>query len=319
MKPKVVVYKALPEVLMQRLHAACDVTFFDGVNAGNRDAFYAAIKTANGLIGASVVLPNEVLDQAPDLKIVSTVSVGVDQFDLDYFRQRGLMLAHTPGVLDAAVADLIFSLILVSARRVVELATYVREGKWQGNVGEDLYGVNVAGKTLGMLGMGRIGSAVARRAHHGFGMQVLYHNRRRDPDAEQALSARYVSKDELLAQADFFCVMLPLSKETERTIGAREFALMKPSAIFINASRGKVVDEAALIAALQNKTIHAAGLDVFEQEPLPATSPLLQMANVTALPHVGSATHETRFAMAQLAVDNVLAGVSGQRPAALAV
>jgi gluconate 2-dehydrogenase len=319
MKQKVVVYKEIPAVLMARLQSEFEITFFDGVRADNQAAFYAAVKAAHGAIGASVVLPNELLEQAPDLKIVSTISVGVDQFDLDYFRQRGLMLAHTPGVLNEATADLIFSLILSSARRIVELADYVRDGKWQGSVGEDMYGVNVYGKTLGMLGMGRIGSAVARRAHHGFGMQVLYHNRRPDPEAEKALSARYVSKDELLAQADFVCVMLPLTKQTERTMGAREFALMKPSATFINASRGKVVDEAALIEALQQKTIHAAGLDVFEQEPVALSSPLLKMPNVVALPHIGSATHETRFAMAELAVDSLIAGLRGERPPHLAV
>jgi phosphogluconate 2-dehydrogenase/gluconate 2-dehydrogenase len=319
MKQHVVVYKAIPEVLMARLRSEFEVTFFDGVNADNRTDFHDAIKRADGVLGASVMLPNDVLDQAPNLKIASTISVGVDHFDLDYFRRRGLMLGHTPGVLNEATADLIFSLILSSARRVVELADYVRDGQWKEHIGDDGYGVNVYGKTLGMLGMGRIGSAVARRAHHGFGMQVLYHNRRPDPAAEQALSARYVGKDELLAQADFVCVMLPLTKETERAMGAREFALMKPSAIFINASRGKVVDEAALIQALQQKTIYAAGLDVFEQEPLSAASPLLKMKNVVALPHVGSATHETRFAMAELAVENLIAGLRGERPPHLAV
>jgi gluconate 2-dehydrogenase len=150
-------------------------------------------------------------------------------------------------------------------------------------------------------------------------LQVLYHNRRPDPEAERTLSARLVDKDTLLAQADFLCVMLPLTQETARTMGAREFALMKPSAIFINASRGKVVDEAALIDALQRKIIYGAGLDVFEQEPVAVDSPLLKMPNVIALPHVGSATYETRFAMAELAIDNLIAGLRGERPAHLAV
>ncbi|HEY4073071.1 MAG TPA: D-glycerate dehydrogenase [Herbaspirillum sp.] len=319
MKQQVVVYKALPDVLMARLRDEFDVIFFDGVNADNRAAFHEAVKHADGMIGANVPIPNVLLEQAPKLKIASSISVGVDQFDLDYFRQRGLMLAHTPGVLDEGVADLVFALILSSARRVVEMAEFVRAGKWNAPSGKEQYGVSVQGKTLGILGMGRIGNAVARRAHHGFGMPIIYHNRRPDPEAEQALSARYVSKDTLLAQADFLCVMLPLTKETERAMGRREFALMKPSAIFINASRGKVVDEAALIQALQQKIIYAAGLDVFEQEPVSVDSPLLTMPNVVALPHIGSATFETRFAMAELAVDNLIAGLRGERPAHLAV
>jgi gluconate 2-dehydrogenase len=314
-----VLYKAVPDVLMARLREAFDVTFFDGVNAGNRDAFHDAVKRADGVIGANVTMPNALLEQAPNLKIASTISVGVDQFDLDYFRGRGLMLAHTPGVLDEGVADLIFALILGCARRVVELADFVRAGQWQASSGKDQFGVDVHGKTLGVLGMGRIGSAVARRAHHGFSMQVLYHNRRPDTEAERALSARLVDKDTLLAQADFLCVMLPLTQETERTMGAREFALMKPSAIFINASRGKVVDEAALIDALQRKIIYGAGLDVFEQEPVSVDSPLLKLPNVIALPHVGSATYETRYAMAELTVDNLIVGLGGGTPAHLAV
>jgi gluconate 2-dehydrogenase len=319
MKQQVVLYKAVPEVLMARLREAFDVTFFDGINEANRAAFHAAVQRADGIIGANVPIPNALLEQALHLKIASSISVGVDQFDLDYFRQHGLMLAHTPGVLDEGVADLIFALILGCARRVVELAEFVRAGQWKTSSGKDQFGIDVHGKTLGVLGMGRIGSAVARRAHHGFGMPVLYHNRHADPEAERTLSARLVDKNTLLAQADFLCVMLPLSQETEGTMGAREFALMKSSAIFINASRGKVVDEAALIDALQRKIIYGAGLDVFAQEPVSVDSPLLKMPNVIALPHVGSGTYETRFAMAELAIDNLIAGLRGERPAHLAV
>ncbi|EJL88320.1 lactate dehydrogenase-like oxidoreductase [Herbaspirillum sp. CF444] len=319
MKQHVVVYKSLPGDLLERLGAEFNVTSFDGINAGNREQFIAALGTAHGMIGASLPITSDMLDAAPQLKIASTISVGVDNFDLDYFRKRGLMLAHTPGVLNEATADAIFALILASARRIVELAELVKAGKWTGSIGESLFGVNVHGKTLGMLGMGRIGSAVARRAHHGFGMKIIYHNTRPNPDAEKELAASYVSREELFRQADFVCPMLPLTPQTERTIGAQEFALMKRSAIFINASRGKIVDEAALIDALRQKTIYGAGLDVFEKEPLSADSPLLQLPNVVALPHIGSATHETRRAMAELAVQNLINGLRGAQPKHLAV
>lgn len=318
MKQHVVVYKNLPDELLARLRQEFDVSYFEAITDANRAQFLQALTSAHGMLGASLPISNAMLDSAPDLKIASTISVGIDNFDLDYFRQRGLMLAHTPGVLNEATADAIFSLVLASARRIVELAEYVKAGKWTRSIEESMYGVDVHGKTIGMLGMGRIGSAVARRAHHGFGMKVIYHNTCPNPEAESALNATFVSRDELLAQADFVCLMLPLTAQTERLIGAREFALMKPSAIFINGSRGRIVDEAALIQALQNKTIYGAGLDVFEKEPLPADSPLLQLSNVVALPHIGSATHETRLAMATLAVDNLVAGLRGETPRHLA-
>lgn len=318
MKQHVVVYKNLPDELLARLQQEFDVSYFEAITDANRAQFLQALTTAHGLLGASLPISNAMLDSAPDLKIASTISVGIDNFDLDYFRQRGIMLAHTPGVLNEATADAIFSLVLSSARRIVELAEYVKAGKWTRSIEESMYGINVYGKTIGMLGMGRIGSAVARRAHHGFGMKVIYNNTRPNPEAERELNATFVSRDDLLAQADFVCLMLPLTAQTERLIGAREFALMKPSAIFINGSRGRIVDEAALIQALQNKTIYGAGLDVFEKEPLPADSPLLQLSNVVALPHIGSATHETRLAMATLAVDNLVAGLRGETPRHLA-
>ncbi|WP_288393102.1 D-glycerate dehydrogenase [uncultured Herbaspirillum sp.] len=319
MKQRVVVYKKLPEHLVQRLQAEFELTLFDRITEDNRADFLEALKTAHGIIGASLPITNAMLEAAPLLKIASTISVGVDNFDLDYFRQRGLMLAHTPGVLTEATADTIFALILATARRVVELADYVKAGRWKGSIGEAQFGVNVHGKTLGLIGMGRIGSAVARRARHGFGMSILYHNTRPNPEAERELGARYVSRDVLLSQADFVCLMLPLTPATERMFGTREFGLMKRSAIFINASRGRIVDEAALIAALQENTIYGAGLDVFEVEPLPASSPLLQLPNVVALPHIGSATHETRLAMAELAVANLIAGLRGEPVPHLAV
>ena len=183
------------------------------------------------------------------------------------------------------------------------------------NVGPEHFGTDVHGKTLGIIGMGRIGEALAQRGHFGFGMPVIYHSNSPKPAVEARFNAQYRSLDELLQQADFICLTLPLTAQTEGLMGAEEFALMRPESIFINISRGKVVDEAALIEALQQGQIRAAGLDVFVREPLEVDSPLLQLDNVVATPHIGSATVETREAMARCAVNNLLAALAGERPA----
>jgi gluconate 2-dehydrogenase len=281
------------------------------VDPARHDAFVAALREADGGIGASVKITPAMLEGATRLKALSTISVGFDQFDVADLTRRGIVLAHTPDVLTESTADTVFSLILASARRVVELAAWVKAGQWQHSIGPALFGVDVQGKTLGIVGLGRIGGAVARRAALGFNMQVLYTNRSANPEAEAAYGARRVELAELLATADFVCLQVPLTEETRHMIGAKELASMKKSAILINASRGAIVDESALIDALRNGTIHGAGLDVFEKEPLPADSPLLQMANVVALPHIGSATHETRHAMARNAAENLVAALAG--------
>jgi phosphogluconate 2-dehydrogenase len=240
--------------------------------------------------------------------------VGIDNYDVDYLSQRNILLSNTPDVLTETTADTGFALILATARRVVELANLVRSGQWKQNIGPMHFGNDVHGKTLGIIGMGRIGEALAQRGHFGFGMPVIYHSHSPKPAIEQRFNAQYRSLPQLLEQADFICLTLPLTAETEGLIGAREFALMRPESIFINISRGKVVDETALIEALQRGKIRAAGLDVFEREPLGFESPLLQLDNVVATPHIGSATHETREAMARCAVDNLLAALAGERP-----
>ena len=320
---KLVVYKTLPAPLLERLRADFDVTCFDHVDAGNRAKFAAAVRDAHGLLGASVTIDRALLEPARNLEAISTVSVGCDRFDVDYLSSRGIVLSHTPDVLTETTADTVFALILASARRIVELAEFVRAGEWRRTIGPAQYGVNVHAKTLGIIGMGRIGQAVARRARLGFRMDVLYYNRSPVPAAEAELQARRLPLDALLARSDFVCTVLPLTPATGKLIGAREFALMKPGAIFINAARGAIVDEQAMIEALRSGAIRAAGLDVFEHEPLPADSPLLAMKNVVALPHIGSATHETRDAMARLAVDNIVAALDGRpqhvvNPAAIA-
>ncbi|MFX1733707.1 D-glycerate dehydrogenase [Paraburkholderia sp. A1RI_3L] len=308
MKSRIVAYKPLPADVLAFLREHADVI---EVDAARHDALVAALREADGAIGASVKITPAMLDGAQRLKALSTISVGYDNFDVPDLTRRGIVLAHTPDVLTESTADTVFSLILATARRVVELAQWVKAGHWTGSIGPTHYGTDVQGKTLGIVGLGRIGGAVARRAALGFNMRVLYTNRSANGQAERDYGARRVELAELLAASDFVCLQVPLTPETRHLIGAAEFRQMKRSAIFINASRGATVDEAALIDALRAGTIHGAGLDVFEEEPLPATSPLLALSNVVALPHIGSATHETRHAMARCAAENLVAALAG--------
>ena len=305
---KAIAYKPLPDDVLAYLRRHVEVV---QVDAAQHDAFVAALRDADGAIGASVKITPAMLEGARKLKALSTISVGFDAFDVADLTQRGIVLAHTPDVLTESTADTVFSLILATARRIVELADWVKAGQWKAGVGPEQYGVEVQGKTLGIVGLGRIGGAVARRAALGFSMQVLYTNRNPNPQAEQAYGARRVGLAELLAVSDFVCLQVPLTPETQHLIGAVELRAMKKSAILINASRGATVDEAALIDALRAGTILGAGLDVFETEPLPAGSPLLALPNVVALPHIGSATHETRHAMALNAAENLVAALDG--------
>jgi phosphogluconate 2-dehydrogenase len=314
MKKQVVLYKKLSPLLMARLHEQTEVTLIDNLNPEGLEQLRDALPRAQGLLGASLKLDAQLLDLAPNLEAIASVSVGVDNYDIDYLTERRILLSNTPDVLTETTADTGFALILATARRVVELANMVRKGQWTRNIGPVHFGTDVHGKTLGIIGMGRIGEALAQRGHFGFGMPVIYHSHSPKPAVEQRFNAQYRSLTELLQQADFICLTLPLTAETEGLIGAEEFALMRPESIFINISRGKVVDEAALIEALRSGQIRGAGLDVFEREPLQADSPLMTLNNVVATPHMGSATHETREAMASCAVDNLLMALAGERP-----
>lgn len=318
MKKHVVLYKKLSAPLMERLQAKAEVTLIDDPkSAEGLQRLREALPRADGLLGASLKLDAGLLDLAPRLKVIASVSVGVDNYDIDYLTRRGIVLTNTPDVLTETTADTGFALIMATARRVVELANLVRGGQWTQNIGPAHFGTDVHGKTLGIIGMGRIGEALAQRGHFGFGMPVIYHSHSPKPAAQARFAAQYRSLEELLQEADFVCLTLPLTAQTEGLIGAEQLALMRPESIFINIARGKVVDEQALIQALRDRRIRAAGLDVFEREPIDPASPLLQMDNVVATPHMGSATHETREAMARCALDNLLSALAGDRPANL--
>ncbi len=316
----VVVFRELPPDQLARLQAAHHVVVADP----KRDlaAFQAALPTAHGLIGSSYLVDAALLDRAPQLEVISSVSVGVDNYALAELHTRGIVLCHTPGVLDETVADTVFALLMATSRRVVELANLVREGRWdEEHRRRPASASTCTARRIGLLGFGRIGQAIARRAALGFGMPVLYHARRPVDLAAQAPElqgrATHTPLNDLLARADFVVAMLPLSDATRGMIDAQLFAAMKPGAVFINGGRGATVNEAALLAALDSGHLRAAGLDVFAKEPLPMDSALRTHPRVTPLPHIGSATHETRHAMAELATTNLLQALAGERPAAV--
>ncbi|MDQ7734100.1 D-glycerate dehydrogenase [Halomonas sp. SpR1] len=317
MKKRLVVQGRLSDAQLAELHDLFEVDVLPKITALDAPENRALLAEAHGIIGSGLAITPQLLDAAPKLKVISTISVGYDNIPVDELTKRGIMLCNTPDVLTETTADTGFALIMATARRVVELADWVKAGEWKASIGPTQFGSDVHGKTLGMVGFGRIGQAVARRGALGFGMPVLYSNASPKPALERELGAKRRELNQLLAEADFVCVTVPLTAETEHLIGAQEFAKMKPTGIFINIARGKVVDEAALIYALESGAIQAAGLDVFEQEPLPASSPLPKMSNVVALPHIGSATHETRDAMAQRAADNIRLALQGERPISL--
>ncbi|QIF94869.1 glyoxylate/hydroxypyruvate reductase GhrB [Proteus vulgaris] len=309
MKPTVLLYQSLPEALYKKLSSFADIKQFDTLSLDSND-FCSALANASGLLGAGGNIDKNFIDHAPHLKAVSTVSVGYDNVDVNALTKRNIKLMHTPTVLTDTVADTMMALVLAVSRRIPELADNIKQGLWVKGITPDWYGTDVHHKTMGILGMGRIGKALAQRAYFGFNMNILYHSRTEYTDVNDRFDAKYCDLDMLLQQSDFVCITLPLTPETHHLISKNQFSMMKPDAYLINAGRGAVVDEKALINALEQKDIAGAGLDVFETEPLSPSSPLLSMKNVVAVPHIGSATKETRYAMAECAVDNLIAALS---------
>ncbi|HEV2489145.1 MAG TPA: D-glycerate dehydrogenase [Candidatus Acidoferrales bacterium] len=315
MKPKVFAAHRMFEPARTLLEKHCDADYWERPERPPRDELLRRVADKEALICLLTEKVNEeLLDRAPKLRIAATVSVGYDNIDVAACTRRKIVATHTPGVLDDTTADFAFALLMAVARRVVEGDAWMRAGTWPGWNLDQLCGGDIWGKTLGIIGFGRIGRAMAKRSQ-GFSMRILYSDARRAaPDIERELHAEYVELDRLLAESDFVSVHVPLLPETRRLINAATLAKMKPTAYLINTSRGPVVDEAALAAALEAKQIAGAALDVFEAEPK-AHPQLVGRKDVILTPHIASASVETRTKMAVMAVENVIALFAGRRPA----
>jgi len=312
MKPKVYVTRRLPEFAWQELKKSCQVDIWD---CETSPPPYQEIKTKirdkEGLLCLLTdQIDAELMDAAPNLKVISQCAVGYDNIDIKSANERGILVGNTPDVLTDATADLSFTLLMAGARRLGEAIDYVKAGKWKTWGLTILLGSEVYGRTLGIVGLGRIGTALAKRAN-GFGMHVLYYDTTRQPKVESDLGIEYKGFDELLIGSDFISLHVNLTEETRGLINKRAFERMKRTAILINTSRGPVVDTEALHHALLNNQIAYACLDVTDPEPLPADHPILELPNLIVVPHIASATIESRNKMALMAVDNLIAGLNG--------
>ena len=311
---KVIVYRKVDQRVLDYLRTKCEVVYFEKLDETTYPQFISHLNDAVALLGSALKIDEEILEKSPKLKVVSNISVGYDNLDLDILTKRNIVATNTPGILNETVADAVFGVLLSAARRIPELDAYVKQGNWDAMIGEELFGNDVHGKVIGIIGLGGVGKAIATRAKFGFGMEILYHNRSRNEEIESSYDAQYCSFQDLLKRSDFVCNMVPLSEETKNMYGAAEFKLMKKNAIFVNGSRGAVVDEDALVEALRSKEIAGAGLEVYKQEPVDVNHPLLKFPNVVTTPHIGSATVETRYKMGMLAADSVLSVLKGESP-----
>ena len=314
-KPRVYITRPLPQPAMRILEGAVEYRLWDREDEPvARESLLREVVDVDGVICLiTEKMDAEVIDRMRRSTVIAQVAVGIDNIDVAAATRRGIFVTNTPGVLTETTADMGWAILMATARRVVEGDKFTRSGRWKtwelmGFTGQDVHGA-----TLGIIGLGRIGAAIARRAR-GFAMTILYHNRRRADALEAEVGARYVSLDDLLRQSDFVMVSCALTADTRHLIGERELGLMKPTAVLVNIARGPIVDQRALYRALVDRKIWAAGLDVFEAEPVPMDEPLLKLDNVVVPPHLGSASTATRIKMATMAAQNCLAGVSGRVP-----
>ncbi len=312
-KPKVFVMRKIPEAGLCKVLAACDAEVWPDQLPPSADVLRAKIASCDGLLSLLTDrIDASLLDAAPRLRVVSNYAVGFNNIDIPAATERGICVGNTPGVLTDATADMAFALLISAGRRIVESQRYAADGHWKtweplGHIGQDL-----AGRTLGIVGMGRIGFAMASRCHRGWNMPVLYHDLHAHEPAERELSARRVSMDTLLAESDFISVHTDLNDSTRGMFNAEAFRKMKPTAVFVNTARGPLVVEKDLEQALRKGWIFAAGLDVTDPEPPLADNPLLHLPNCVVAPHIASATVNTRNGMAEIAADNLLAGMRGE-------
>lgn len=317
-KPKILVARAIFPDALAKLEEKFEVQSNQADDVFSPEQLRKHLAKVKGaLVFGSERIDRNTLSDAKDLKIVANISVGYNNFDVPAMTAAGVMATNTPDVLTDTTADFGFALLMATARRITESEHWIRNGQWDKmSIVYNPLGMDLHHTTLGIIGMGRIGQGIAKRAL-GFGMKVMYHNRKRLSEAdEKACGARYVDKETLLREADHVVLVVPYSAESHHLIGAKEIALMKPTATLVNIARGGIVDDAALAAALKAKTIFAAGLDVYEGEPK-VHPELLKLSNVVLAPHIASATEKTRRAMVALAIDNLNAALEGKRPPSL--
>ncbi len=312
-RAKVYVTRRIPAAGLDRVLAGTDATVGEGDLPPSREEILRQVADCEGLLCLLTdKIDGEVMDAAPKLKVIAQMAVGYDNVDVAAATARGIAVGNTPGVLTETTADFAWALLMATARRIGDGQAYIREGKWETWDPMALLGADLYGATLGIIGLGRIGQAFARRAQ-GFNMRILYSNPRPKAAAAATVGATYVDMDRLLAESDFVALHCPLNAHTTHLIGRDELRKMKPSALLINTARGPVVDQDALVEALREGVIAGAGLDVTDPEPIDRNHPLVQMENVIVVPHIGSASIDTRNKMAILAANNLLAGVRGER------
>jgi glyoxylate reductase len=314
MKPKVYVTRIIPEKGLEILREAADVKVWQNELPPPREVLLKEVEDVDGLVSLLTdKIDAELFDRAKKLKIVSNYAVGFDNIDLDEATKRGIMATNTPGVLTETTADLAFALLMATARRIVEADKFARAGRWKTWGPMLMLGQDVYGAKLGLIGLGRIGYAVAKRAK-GFDMDVMYYDMFRNEKAEQELGLKFVELEQLLKESDFISIHVPLTPETKHLIDEKTLGLMKKTAILVNTARGPVVDEKALYEALVSNKIAGAGLDVMDPEPPSMDNPLLKLDNVIILPHIASASVATRTKMAVMAAENCVAGLKGDVP-----